>query len=148
MTFHAIPFDELPNVALYEILKSRAEVFFLEQGIVCQDMDGVDLHSLHCFLLENGRVCAYLRAFRAENDPETVTIGRVLTLRHGAGHGRLLMERAIEAIRDKLPCRRLFLHAQVPVVGFYERFGFRVISDVFLEENIPHVEMERILFPD
>ena len=143
MTFSAKFFDELSNGELYEILRSRAEVFFLEQGIVCQDMDGVDRFSLHCFLSEGERVTAYLRAFYAKDDPETVTVGRVLTLRHGEGFGRLLMERSMEAIADKLPCKRLFLHAQQPVIGFYERFGFRVISDVFLEENIPHVEMER-----
>ena len=43
-------FDELTAAELYEILKSRAEVFMLEQNIKCQDMDNVDYKSIHCFL--------------------------------------------------------------------------------------------------
>ncbi len=143
MNFTAKQFNELTVSELYEILKSRAEVFFLEQGIVCQDMDDVDYKSLHCFLQKDGRVVGYLRAFYPKEPSETVTVGRVLTLRHGEGLGKALMEKSMAAIRDKMPCDRLYLHAQVQVVGFYENFGFRVISDEFLEENIPHVEMER-----
>lgn len=32
-------YDELSVDELYEILKSRSEVFLLEQRIICQDMD-------------------------------------------------------------------------------------------------------------
>lgn len=35
-------FDELTTRQLYEILKSRAEIFLLEQNIVCQDLDDED----------------------------------------------------------------------------------------------------------
>ena len=52
MKFISKKFKELTNVELYEILKSRAEIFLLEQNIVCQDMDDRDNESLHCFLLK------------------------------------------------------------------------------------------------
>lgn len=37
----------------------------------------------------------------------------------------------------------LKLSAQVQAVEFYQRFGFAVVSDEFLEAGLPHVEMRR-----
>ena len=34
------------------------------------------------------------------------------------------------------------LHAQVPAVPFYERFGFHPVGEPFLEADIPHILME------
>ena len=42
-------FSELAIKELYEILKSRSEIFIMEQNIHYQDMDNVDYNSLHCF---------------------------------------------------------------------------------------------------
>lgn len=142
MEFSAKYFEELSLSQLYEILKSRMEVFMLEQRIFCLDMDNVDYRSRHCFLEDGGRVVGYLRAFYREDDPSAVHIGRVLTLHHGKGLGRALMERSLADIRENLPCRTVRLDSQKHAVGFYEKFGFRVISGEFLEEGIPHVTME------
>ena len=142
MEFYAANFNELSLSQLYEILKSRMEVFMLEQRIFCLDMDNVDYRSRHCFLEDGNRVVGYLRAFYREDDPDVVHMGRVLTLRHGQGLGRVLMERALTDIRENLPCRCIRLDSQKHAVGFYEKFGFRGISGEFLEEGIPHVTME------
>ena len=61
MDFFAKTFAELSKDELYEILKSRSEVFLLEQHIICQDMDDADKNSLHCFFVDGNRVTAYLR---------------------------------------------------------------------------------------
>ena len=37
------------------------------------------------------------------------------------------------------------LHAQVPVVGFYERLGYEVTSEEFEDAGIPHREMRKSL---
>ena len=143
MTFYAKRFDELTTVELYEILRSRYEIFTLEQNIYYQDMDGVDYDSLHCFLVEGGRVVGYLRAYIAEEHADSVKMGRVLSLRHGVGIGTELMERSIEAIKEKLPCNRIYISSQKHAVGFYERFGFSIISDEFLEAGVVHLKMVR-----
>lgn len=138
-------FDELTSEELYEILKSRAEVFMLEQNIKCQDMDDVDYKSIHCFFQEEKRVTAYLRAYYKNDDTEIVHIGRVLSLRHGIGLGRELMTESIKAIKDRTQCHKICMDAQKHAVGFYEKLGFQVVSDEFLEEGIVHVAMERAL---
>ena len=141
MTFISKKFNELTLGELYEILKARCEVFLMEQRIVCQDMDDVDYDSLHCFIKEGDRVIAYLRAFYMEDEPDTVKIGRVLTLTHGRGDGRTLMEESLKAIKEKMPCDGLCVHAQKYAAGYYGKFGFETVSDDFLEEGIVHVEM-------
>ena len=111
----------------------------MEQHIVCQDLDRVDYHSLHCFLEKDGKILAYLRAFPAEDG--SMQIGRVLSITHGIGHGKLLMQRAIAAIKEKSACSSFTMHAQKHAQGFYEGLGFTVTSAEFLEEGVPHVSM-------
>ena len=142
MQFKVKRFGELTTAELYEILKSRSEIFLLEQNIVCQDMDDVDYDSLHCFLQENGRITAYLRAYYKEDDASVIKLGRVLSLEHGVGLGTRLMQESIDYIRANLPCKKISINAQCHAVGFYERFGFMVVSDEFLEEGVPHVAMD------
>ena len=79
-------FNQLTTGELYEILKSRAEIFVVEQNIVYQDMDDIDYRSLHLYFEKDRRIIAYLRAFFKDEDKETVQIGRVLTLEHGKGY--------------------------------------------------------------
>lgn len=132
-------FDELTAREVYEIARARTEVFLLEQRIICQDLDGVDYQSLHCFFEQDGRVAAYLRAYRAEDG--TVRIGRVLSIPHGIGLGTRLMKEALPKIRALLNGDVITLHSQKHAQGFYERLGFSVTSEEFLEEGVPHVAM-------
>lgn len=132
-------FDELTTRELYEIVRARTAIFLLEQRIICQDFDGVDYDSLHCFFEEDGSVVAYLRAYRVDSD--VVKIGRVLSVTHGMGLGTRLMKESVPEIGKRLPCKTVMLHAQKHAQGFYERLGFAVRSPEFLEEGIPHVAM-------
>lgn len=142
MDFTAKRFEELTTKELYEILKSRAEIFIMEQRIRYQDMDNLDYESLHCFFVEDHRVTAYLRAFYADSDITTVKIGRVLTLKHAKGIGRDLMQQSIKAVKENMNCTKIRMDAQKHAVGFYEKFGFQTVSDEFLEAGIVHVIME------
>lgn len=139
MNFCAKTFSELSASEIYEILKARMEVFLLEQNIVCLDIDGVDYDSLHVFYEENGRVEAYLRAFRVD---DAVKVGRVLTRQHGKGLGRKLMENAIPEMEKHFGCGKIILHSQKHAEGFYKKLGFETVSDEYLEEGVVHVTME------
>ena len=132
-------FDELSTKELYEILRARAEIFVVEQNCVYQDLDGIDYESLHVFAEEGGKVTAYLRAFY--KDEYTVQMGRVLTLRHGEGLGGKLLREGIAQIRARMHPAKICIDAQCYATGFYEREGFRICSEEFLEDGIPHVQM-------
>ena len=135
-------FKELNTTELYEILKARSEIFNMEQNIHYQDMDNIDYKSLHCFFVKDSKVIAYLRAYYEENDIDIVRIGRVLTLEHGKGIGKELITKSLIAIKDKMKCKKIIMDAQKHATGFYEKFGFQITSDDFLEEGVVHVVME------
>ena len=139
MDFKAKFFDELTTRELYGIVQARTEIFLLEQRIICQDFDGVDCDALHCFLEQDGKVMAYLRAYRVENGE--IKIGRVLSITHGIGLGTRLMREAVGAIREKMGDGGIVLNAQAHAEGFYRRLAFQTASPAFLEEGIPHVKM-------
>ncbi len=141
MEFCAKFFSELTLSELYEIVRARTEVFLMEQKIICRDFDGEDYNCLHCFITDKGKVLAYLRAFK-KND-STVKIGRVLSVKHGVGLGRELIQKSTLAIKEKFSCNKIMLHAQKHAQGFYEKLGYDVTSPDFLEEGIVHVAMER-----
>lgn len=140
MNFMVKSFLELSLAELYEIIKSRSEIFLLEQKIICQDLDDVDYDSLHCFFYDGKRVTAYLRAFCSGEG--VVTVGRVLTLEHGKGLGTELMKRSIAEIQRRFMCKKISIHAQKQAVEFYQKLGFHIVSDEFLEEDVVHVTME------
>lgn len=139
MNFIAKKFNELSATELYEIVRARQEIFLMEQNIVCRDFDGVDYDALHCFLWENDKVVAYMRAFMQDGE---VHLGRFLTIRHGEGLGRRLMETALPVIKAEFGCDKISFHAQKHAEGFYLKLGFKTVSDVFLEEGIEHVIMK------
>ena len=131
---------ELSAEEFFRICEVREQVFVLEQKITrCAELDEQDLHSIHITLSDGVRIVAYARCYAEDG---VAHIGRVLTIERGKGYGAEVMLRAIEVCRERLGCTRILLHAQQQVIGFYEKLGFRVISDLFDECGIPHKTME------
>ena len=139
MNLHIKTFEQLSSTELYEILKARSAVFVVEQTCPYQDIDGGDYESLHVYLEEEGKILAYLRCY--EQDEHTVRIGRVLTMERGKGLGRPLMEAGIQAVREHYKANSVYIEAQCYAIGFYNKFGFEVCGEEFLEDGIPHVPM-------
>ena len=141
MEFKVKTFDELTKKELYEILKARAEIFTVEKKMNCQDLDDLDFDCKHMYLEDDGEIVAYLRAFKkTETD---VKISRILTLKHGKGTGRKLIENCIDEIKKSYLAEKIVLNAQKDAVGFYLKMGFKVVSDEFVEAGVPHFAMER-----
>ncbi len=133
-------FEELTTKELYEILKLRAEIFVVEQNCPYQDLDGRDYDSIHLFFEnENGEVMACVRAFRKDED--TITLGRVVTRYHGMGIGGRLLHAGVEMIKERFDAKHIYIESQSYAKGYYAREGFRVNSEEFLEDGIPHVRM-------
>ena len=141
MKLKAKYFNELTTTELYEILKSRNEIFVVEQNCIYQDLDDIDYRSLHIFYESSGRIMAYLRAFEKDSATKTIQMGRVLTLTHGTGLGGQLLKEGILQIKEKMNPSSIYIEAQCYATGFYEREGFVISSNEFLEDGIPHVEM-------
>lgn len=136
-------FEELTNLEVCKLLKARSEVFVVEQNCVYLDTDGKDIASYHLCGWIGDELAAYVRILPAGLAFEEVSIGRVLTHPsfRSKGMGKLLMKEAIaqtEAIYGKVPVR---IGAQLYLEKFYTALGFRQVSDQYLEDDIPHIEM-------
>ncbi|UZQ86473.1 GNAT family N-acetyltransferase [Thermoclostridium stercorarium] len=59
------------------------------------------------------------------------------------GTGRLICEELIRIGKEK-GAKKFVLDAQVQAIGFYQKLGFAVKSDVFIEAGIEHVRMEAV----
>ena len=68
----------------------------------------------------------------------------VLNNLQGKGIGRALMQFAENIARD-LGYKKLTMHARVTAVGFYEKLGYSVVGDQFIEVTLPHHSMEKLL---
>lgn len=122
-----------------DIRRIREMVFIKEQGVTPeQEWDSDDADSTHFLACEGEFAMGTARLL------PNGCIGRVAVLKdwRGQGIGELLMQAAIaEAERQGL--KQQTLTAQAHAAGFYERLGFAVVSDEFIEAGIPHIEMLR-----
>lgn len=138
-------FNKLTNNELYEICKSRYEVFVCEQKIYQEnDFDGIDKEAYHLFLEDNEKVVAYARVIPSKIISEYSTIGRVLVLKdyRRRGIAEELIKKGIDFLCNKLKEDNICISAQLYVKSLYEKVGFEVISDVYNEVEIPHVKMK------
>jgi predicted GNAT family N-acyltransferase len=62
----------------------------------------------------------------------------------GKGIGRALMIFAENIARD-LGYRKLCMHARTTAVGFYQKLGYSINGEEFMEVTIPHYVMEKSL---
>ena len=134
-------FNELTLSELYEIMKSRQEVFVVEQDCVYLDADGKDKNAYHVFIEEGGKVIAALRVLDRGVSYDDASIGRVITTRRGEGVGEKIIRAGIEVAKEKYGADKIRLSAQVQASGFYKKYGFKQVSDIYLEDGIDHYEM-------
>lgn len=132
-------FDQLTTRELYEILKTRAAVFVVEQNCVYQDLDDIDFKSTHIMLYSDGELVAYSRVFK-DDESDLWHIGRVLTTQRLKHFGLRIMEEAIRVAKEK-GAQLIEIEAQSYAIGFYEQLGFKVSSDEFILDGIPHRRM-------
>ena len=138
-------FEELSLNELYQILHLRSEVFVVEQNCVYQDIDGKDHKALHVFGLFESEILAYARLFKPKDYFEKASIGRVVVSESCRDKklGHILIRESIEGIRNHFGESQITISAQLYLKKFYESHGFVQTSQMYLEDDIPHIEMKR-----
>lgn len=136
-------FDQLSLQELYTILTLRTNVFVVEQACPYPEVDGKDPNCLHLLGTINGELVAYLRILPAGLRYDEVSIGRVVVKpsHRGKGLGRLMMEQAIHCITNVWKESQIKIGAQAYLEKFYQSLGFKPVSEVYLEDDIPHLDM-------
>lgn len=138
--FNALTVDEL-----YDLLRLRSEIFVVEQNCVYLDLDGKDKLALHLIGEYEGKTVAHARLFKPGISFDNASIGRVVVDQNYRDKkwGHDLMREAIAGIKDNYNETAITIGAQLYLKKFYESHGFVQISEMYLEDDIPHIEMKR-----
>lgn len=139
------PFENLSANELYDILRLRSEIFVVEQNCVYLDLDGKDKVALHLFGQFEGKIVAYSRLFKAGISFDNASIGRVVVdvKYRDRKWGHDLMHEAIAGIKSHFGESKITIGAQLYLKKFYESHGFVQTSEMYLEDDIPHIEMKK-----
>ena len=137
---HVARFAELTPSALHGILELRQAVFVVEQQCPYRDIDGRDAEpgARHLWIEHQGKVVSAVRLLSDADGAHR--IGRVVTDagHRGRGSAAALVERAIA-----LAGPPIVLSAQAHLQRWYERYGFAVCGDTWVEDGIIHVPMRK-----
>lgn len=139
-------FDTLSVPQLYQIMRLRAEIFVVEQNCVYQDLDDKDQKALHLFGEIEGAIVAYCRLFKAGDYFDFASIGRVVVAANfrDKKFGHELMNQAIAATEKYFGEQNITISAQLYLKKFYESHGFIPTSEMYLEDDIPHIQMQKV----
>ena len=137
-------FDELSTSELYAILKARVDVFVVEQHCHYPDLDDLDKVALHIWAENNHQLAAYCRVFPPGIKYSDASIGRVLTTQEfrKKSLGKSLVTKAISSIQEQFDTVKIKISAQDYLIDFYQSFGFVSTGKKYLEDDIPHTEMQ------
>ncbi len=143
MSWSIKTFEELSGQELYSILQIRNAVFIVEQNCAYQDVDNKDLSAFHLFYIKDNAMQAYCRILPAGASYKEVSIGRFLSVKsaRNLGLGKVMMQKAIQFVQEKWHKQNIRISAQQYLEAFYGSFGFKSQGSVYLEDNIPHIEM-------
>ncbi len=136
-------FEDLTKAELYVILALRVQVFCVEQNCPYQDLDGQDQQAQHVFIQEGNTVLAYARILEGERD--VYHIGRVVVNPdyRKKGLATKIMQASIGALKGKQG--KIEISAQSYLTDFYQGLGFKNTGQYYLEDDIPHEQMELLL---
>jgi ElaA protein len=139
------PFEALTVNELYDLLKLRSEIFVVEQNCVYLDLDGKDKIALHLYGEFEGKIVAHARLFKAGISFDNASIGRVVVdaKYRDRKWGHDLMREAIVGIKFHFNESKITIGAQLYLKKFYESHGFVQTSEMYLEDDIPHIDMVR-----
>ncbi len=119
----------------------RDKVFIQEQQVPqALEWDEFDKQCLHVLVTDNHKPIACGRI------KSNGHIGRMAVLKEyrQQGIGRDILHALIEYAEIN-HLKKVYLHAQISALPFYEKQGFITCSEEFLDANIPHKTMKKIL---
>jgi len=134
--------DLLSAQEIVNIMKERTKVFVVEQNCAYQEVDNKDDNATHVLFKLGNQIVAYTRIVPHDNNID-ISFGRVLVVKEyrKLNLGRQIVETTIKYINDNYPNQHIKIQAQNYLKHFYESFGFISVSDVYLEDDIPHIDM-------
>lgn len=133
-------YDSMPEEAAY----IRKNVFIEEQGFQ-NEFDEVDSKAVHALIFKDGKAVGTARMYEA-NSGKSYFLGRIAVLKE---YRRFhLGSKIVSALCEKakeLGAEYCEVSAQCRVMDFYKSLGFEESGESYLDENCPHIHMEKSL---
>ena len=101
-----------------------------------------DEEGLHFGLFEEEKLISVISLF-IENDTAQFRKFATEISEQNKGYGSILLAHIIEE-SNKNNIKNLWCNARITALGFYEKFGFKAISETWMGNEIEYVKMERI----
>lgn len=128
---------------LSEVFEIRKKVFQIEQGVPFEEeFDAIDDLSIHVIVYTSDTDKRPVATGRVYFDGDNYRIGRVAVLKEE--RGKYYGDFAVRMLANKAflaGANDILIHAQTNVIPFYEKIGFQVNGDEFIEAGIKHVSM-------
>lgn len=124
----------------------RMAVFVDEQDVMYEeDFDGSDRYAENVVMYVDNIPVATGRII--VGDRGECLIGRVACLKEhrNKGYGSVIMKEIMRRCEEK-GFDTVFVHAQTRVRAFYEKLGFKAFGDMYMEANILHINMKKVLY--
>lgn len=136
------------NDDLEKALTIRRQVFVEEhnvpESIELDEFDTLDSRCVHILALYNQKPIGTLRANLTIKDKVKIQRFCFLPEYRKSGFGKLLLDFAERELL-KQGFTYFFLEAKFSVHPFYEKCGYKRVSDIFYEVGVPHVKMEKFI---
>ena len=136
-------FAELSLDELYAIINLRQKVFIVEQDCPYIDADYADQDAFHLLAYNDKDLIGYLRAFRPGIKYDGSSLGRIVTEinSRGLGIGKEITEEGVNFLSKEYPNHEIVISAQHRLEHFYVELGFKARGEVYLEDDIDHIQM-------
>jgi predicted GNAT family N-acyltransferase len=123
----------------------RDEVFVVEQRVSpAEEWDTHEYEATHFLMLVEGAPMGTARV-RLLGDMAKLERIAIRSYVRGQGLGEQLMQHLMAFVREQKGITTAKLSAQTYAIPFYEKCGFTIISDEFIDAGIPHKMMEKSL---
>lgn len=128
-----------------DALEIRKEVFVKEQGVPLEnEIDQFEDVATHVIGYDSNHIPFATGRFRPVNHSVKIERVAVRATHRKSGYGQLLMQ-FLETSAKQQGYSKLALNAQYHAKSFYEALGYKSIGDIFMEENIEHIAMTKII---
>ena len=136
-------FAELSPDELYAMIHLRQKVFIVEQDCPYIDADYADQDAFHLLAYNNKDLIGYLRAFRPGIKYYGSSLGRIVTEinSRGFGIGKEITKEGVNFLSKEYPDHEIVISAQHRLEHFYVELGFTARGEVYLEDDIDHIQM-------
>lgn len=126
-----------------DAIKIRNEVFVNEQGFR-EEFDTIDNECIHFIVFDKDKAIATTRIyFSIQHDCYSIGRFAVLKSYRQKGVGTFMIKEVEKYMKEKYGSIVIGLSSQLRAIAFYEKRGYEKKGDMYLDENYPHVWMEK-----